>query len=96
MICDYIVLKIKFTEPYAHYLIFCYNHWINMIISLPSSTVDNSVQWKLWHSIVYMIGGITFFIGSAFPHLNHYLPAATISAWLYTIGSIAFVTADFT
>ena len=64
----------------------------------PPSTVDNSQHWKLWHGINYLIGGVSFLIGSAllFPHLNHYLPAAVISAWLYTIGSLTFVFADFT
>ena len=64
----------------------------------PSSTVDNSTKWKLWHGINYIIGGITFLIGSSFlfPHLNHYFPASLWSSWLYTIGSLAFVFADFT
>ena len=28
------------------------------------STVNNSFLWKLWHGINYLIGGITFPIGS--------------------------------
>ena len=64
----------------------------------PTSTIENSLRWKLWHSINYLIGGISFFIGSVtiFPHLNRYFPAAIISAWLYTIGSFTFLLADIT
>ena len=66
-------------------------------MELPS-TVDNSNQWKLWHSLNYLLGAIVFVIGSALyiPHLNHYLPATVIAAYCYTIGSFTFVLADIT
>jgi len=64
----------------------------------PPSTVDNSYKWRLWHSLNYLFGGISFFIGSVtlFPHLNYYFPAAVISAWFYTVGSFTFLLADIT
>jgi hypothetical protein len=63
------------------------------------STCDNSLAWKLWHSINYMIGGITFFIGSYcyFSYINTVYPNSfVVGGWLYTIGSFCFLLADLT
>ncbi len=80
-----------------------YNHSHNQTnksshIDQPKSTVDNSDQWKIWHGFNYIVGGITFLIGSIllFPFFNDYLNAAKLSAWLYTIGSTTFLLADIT
>jgi hypothetical protein len=63
------------------------------------STVDKSLGWKLWHSINYMIGGITFFFGSYcyFSYINAtYSNSFVVGGWLYTIGSLCFLIADLT
>lgn len=67
----------------------------------PKSTVDNSFEWRLWHSVNYVNGGITFLFGSIllfsyFASFIDYFNAAKISAWLYTIGSATFLFADLT
>lgn len=64
-----------------------------------SNTKDNSLHWRLWHSINYMIGGITFYMGSYcyFSYINSvYLDSFVIGGWLYTIGSLGFLLADIT
>lgn len=72
--------------------------YIQIIKMEPPSTVDNSNKWRLWHSLNYLFGGIGFIVGSVtlFPHLNHYFPAAIISAWFFTVGSFTFLLADIT
>ncbi len=64
----------------------------------PKSTVDNSLAWRLWHGINYMIGGVTFYIGSfvLFPFLTPHMNNSAVSAWFYTVGSLAFLLADIT
>ncbi len=63
-----------------------------------TSTVENSIHWKLWHGVNYMIGGITFFIGSYmyYPSVNISLNGYVIGAWLFTVGSFCFLLADLT
>lgn len=70
-------------------------------MEVPKSTVDNSFEWRMWHSINYASGGITFLVGSIllFPFFGGYIDyfdAARISAWLYTVGSTNFLLADVT
>lgn len=63
------------------------------------STKANSLSWRLWHSINYMIGGITFYLGSYcyFSFINNVYPNSfIIGAWLYSIGSLCFLLADIT
>ena len=64
----------------------------------PKSTVENSLAWRLWHSLNFLFGGVVFFIGSAilFPHVNRIIPASAISGWCYTLGSFTFLLADIT
>jgi hypothetical protein len=52
----------------------------------------------LWHGINYIIGGSTFLLGSLvlFPSFANLFDTASISAWLYTIGSTGFLLADIT
>lgn len=51
-----------------------------------------SFRWRVVHNILYLIGGITFFIGSAmyFPTVSEY----EWGGWLFTIGSASFLCAD--
>jgi len=48
--------------------------------------------WRLYHGINYMIGGITFLVGSLmyFPEVN----GLETGGWLFTVGSAAFLLAD--
>jgi hypothetical protein len=53
--------------------------------------------WRLFHGIHYMIGGLTFLIGSCmyFPSVYHaYSSAFTAGGWLFTVGSFFFLLAD--
>lgn len=52
----------------------------------------------MWHGVNYQIGGISFVAGSflLFPFFTPLLNSAALSAWLYTIGSLAFLLADLT
>jgi hypothetical protein len=60
--------------------------------------IDNTRGWKIWHGLNYFIGGATFLIGSIFifPLFENYMNAPLVYAWLYTIGSITLLLADFT
>ena len=62
------------------------------------STVDNSLTWRLWHGINYMIGGITFVLGSIVYHpaINAKVNGDVLGGWLFTVGSAAFLLADLT
>jgi hypothetical protein len=62
----------------------------------PKSTTDNSKLWRTWHGFNYFFGGSTFFLGSIilFPFFSPYLNVASVSAWLYTLGSATFLLAD--
>ncbi len=62
------------------------------------STVENSLGWRLWHGINYLIGGITFTLGSIvyFPSLDAKYNGDVLGGWLFTIGSAAFLLADLT
>ena len=62
------------------------------------STVENSMNWKIWHGVNYMIGGITFLLGSYlyYPSVNLSINGYVIGAWLFTIGSACFLLADLT
>lgn len=60
------------------------------------STVDNDHTWKLFHGISYLIGGITFVLGSFcyYPFISPYVNGDVVGGWLYTIGSLSFLIAD--
>jgi len=62
------------------------------------STVENSLKWRIWHSVNYMNGGFTFFLGSCmyypYPYAN--LSGDVVGAWLFTLGSLTFLFADIT
>jgi len=64
----------------------------------PKSTVENSKLWRTWHGFNYFFGGSTFLLGSIilFPLFSAYLNVASVSAWLYTLGSGTFLLADIT
>ena len=64
--------------------------------NLPKSSINYlqplSLQWRINHTIAYLIGGFTFVAGSCY-----YLPGMenfVYGAWLFTIGSAAFLYAD--
>ena len=51
-----------------------------------------SLLWRIQHTVPYLIGGITFLIGSC-----QYLPSISnydLGGWLFTIGSAGFLYAD--
>lgn len=51
-----------------------------------------SLEWRLIHTIPYLIGGTTFLSGS-----YQYLPSVSnyvLGGWLFTIGSTGFLFAD--
>lgn len=52
-----------------------------------------SLTWRLFHWSVYIIGGLTFSVGSYqyFPSVSNFV----LGAWLFTIGSLGFAIADF-
>lgn len=61
------------------------------------STVDNSLCWRLCHSVSYLIGGVTFPVASVIylPRLLAKAPSMeSIAGWLFTIGSFFFLVAD--
>lgn len=62
----------------------------------PKPAYEHSPQWRLWHSINYLIGGILFVVGSIllFPRFDTTLIIDQISVWFYVIGSLALVLAD--
>lgn len=51
-----------------------------------------TLTWRRFHGVTYMIGGVTFLIGSTeyLPTLSGYL----IGGWMFTIGSACFLAAD--
>jgi hypothetical protein len=51
-----------------------------------------SLQWRLIHNFNYLVGGITFAIGSYqyFPWVANYVAGG----WLFTVGSLGFAIAD--
>jgi hypothetical protein len=64
----------------------------------PRDTIENSKCWRIFHSANYLNGGICYFIGSAllFSIFSNSPIAASISGWIYTIGSLTFLIADIT
>lgn len=66
----------------------------------PQPTTLNSLNWKIWHSANYLIGGVFFLFGSILLYQYFisftFMNSGTVSAWLYTIGSFCFCLADFT
>eukprot|EP01036_Dinobryon_divergens_P024854 gene24854-33341_t len=58
--------------------------------SFPSSL---SLNWRIFHWITYIIGGLTFTVGSYqyFPSVSNFV----LGGWLFTIGSLGFAIADF-
>ena len=62
------------------------------------STVDNSVQWRVWHGVNYMLGGLLFVAGSFvyYPSIYPKVDGFVLGGWLFTIGSTNFLIADFT
>jgi hypothetical protein len=54
--------------------------------------VSLSVGWRIFHNINYLIGGITFAIGSYqyFPSVSDFV----LGGWLFTVGSAGFLIAD--
>jgi hypothetical protein len=51
-----------------------------------------TLVWRIMHTIPYLIGGFTFFLGSCqyFPWINNFV----LGGWLFTIGSAGFLFAD--
>lgn len=51
-----------------------------------------TLRWRIFHNFNYLIGGITFAIGSYqyFPGVSDY----ELGGWLFTIGSLGFAIAD--
>ena len=69
-------------------------------LNLPTfpSQILQPLSWRLWHSINFMIGAVTYFLGSVFyyPSFEKNYDGDMMGAWLYTIGSVGFVFADLT
>ncbi len=51
-----------------------------------------TLQWRVIHNILYLIGGITFVIGSDcyFPTVSNF----ALGGWMFSIGSLGFFLAD--
>lgn len=51
-----------------------------------------TLEWRIKHSVAYIIGGTTFVLGSVcyLPNFSHYL----FGFYFFTIGSVAFLFAD--
>jgi hypothetical protein len=62
------------------------------------STAKKSIRWRIWHNLIFLVGGITFLFGSLvyLPSLEPKINKDVMSGWLYTIGSTAFLLGDFT
>ena len=60
------------------------------------STKKNSLNWRIFHSTNYLIGGVFFVFGSLcyYPIANNYVSGDILGAWFFTIGSLAFLIAD--
>ena len=70
----------------------------NLNLPIFESTVSNSLIWRLWHSINYMLGGILFVFGSLvyYPPISKIVSGDVCGGWLFTIGSLNFLLADLT
>lgn len=56
-----------------------------------------SFRWRIFHGTHYMIGGLTFLVGSCmyFPAVaKNFTQAYSVGGWLFTIGSFFFLLAD--
>ena len=71
---------------------------LNLYLPSFTSTVSNSLTWRLWHGINYMLGGILFVLGSLcyFPEISKYVNGDVAGGWLFTVGSTNFLLADVT
>jgi hypothetical protein len=57
----------------------------------------HSLVWRFIHGIHYLMGGVTFIIGSCmyFPNVyQNHSRALAVGGWLFTIGSVCFLVAD--
>eukprot|EP00339_Tiarina_fusa_P014672 CAMPEP_0117005958 /NCGR_PEP_ID=MMETSP0472-20121206/6359_1 /TAXON_ID=693140 ORGANISM="Tiarina fusus, Strain LIS" /NCGR_SAMPLE_ID=MMETSP0472 /ASSEMBLY_ACC=CAM_ASM_000603 /LENGTH=219 /DNA_ID=CAMNT_0004707289 /DNA_START=1527 /DNA_END=2183 /DNA_ORIENTATION=+ len=63
-------------------------------ISLPA--VYERTWWKMIHAVSFMVGGITFILGTLclFPEDYNWTLGFQLSASLYVIGSVGFLTVD--
>jgi hypothetical protein len=70
----------------------------NSVIPHFGSTTDNSLIWRLWHSINYIFGGIFFVLGSFcyYPEISTIVNGDVLGGWLFTVGSANFLLADIT
>ena len=70
----------------------------NTVIPHFGSTTENSLVWRLWHSINYMFGGIFFVLGSLcyYPQISSIVNGDVMGGWLFTVGSANFLLADIT
>ena len=62
----------------------------------PKQLHENSLAWRLFNSINFLLGGIQFLVGSIlfFPTLTDTKIIDAISIWLFIIGSGNFIVAD--
>jgi hypothetical protein len=70
------------------------------ILALPDfeATDEKSLGWRIWHGTNYMIGGLTFLLGSIayFPSIDSAVNGDVLGGYLFTIGSFCFLLADIT
>jgi hypothetical protein len=66
-----------------------------LLLSTPS-TKSNSFTWRAYHGVFYLIGGLTFPLGSIsyFPVFARVVDSGNLGGWLFTVGSLFFLLAD--
>ena len=62
----------------------------------PKQIYENSMAWRLFNSINFLLGGLQFLAGSILflPTLTDIRIIDTVSIWFFIIGSFNFVLAD--
>ena len=62
----------------------------------PKQIYENSMPWRIFNVINYLMGGALFLAGSilSFPSLTDVPVIDAISIWFFIIGSFNFVLAD--
>jgi hypothetical protein len=67
-------------------------------MSLPGSTAEKHLKWRLWHAYTAFMAGGCFLVASMmlFPLFDRYVEAVEIASWTFTIGSFVWVLADTT
>ncbi len=64
----------------------------NFIVELVQHTKDSPrINWELSSAILYIVGGISFIIGSIF-FLPKHEPYSDFGAWIFFVGSLVYLT----